>query len=123
KIYVSEVNARFHILEPGAKKCKRLDVEFFAGAGGVDVELNGTPAVANGRVYFCTADETLCIGTKDGLSAPSAPEKVQSVTPGKIAHLQIVPAEVALHTGQSVQFKARAFDKDGNFIKEVNADW
>ena len=72
KIYVGEVSARFHILElqPGKKKCKSLDEEFFPGAGGVDVELNGTPAVANGRVYFSTAEETLCIGTK-GAPLPS----------------------------------------------------
>jgi outer membrane protein assembly factor BamB len=123
KIYVGEVNARFHILEPGAKKCKRLDQEFFPGAGGVDVEINGTPAVANGRVYFSTAEETICIGLKDGVSSPNpTPEKV-SVTPGKITHLQILPAEIALHSGGSANFKALAFDANGNFVKEVKAEW
>jgi outer membrane protein assembly factor BamB len=123
KIYVGEVSARFHILEPGKKKCKELDEEFFPGVGGVDIELNGTPAVANGRVYFSTAEETLCIGTKAGAAVNFPSDLTPRVTPGKIAHLQIVPAEVALHTGQSVTFKARAFDANGNFIKEVMPTW
>ena len=75
KIYVGEVSARFHILQPGPKKCKRLDEEFFPGVGGVDIELNGSPAVANGRVYFTTSEETICIGLKDGIGgmAPLQP--------------------------------------------------
>ena len=123
KIYVGEVSARFYILEPGAKKCKRLDEEFFPGPGGVDVELNGTPAIANGRVYFSTSEETYCIGLKDGVSAkvPAAP--MVKKAPGKIAHLQIVPAEISLHPGASAAFTVRGFDADGNFVKEVKADW
>ena len=123
KIYVSEVAARFHILEPGPKKCKFLDSEFFAGAGGVVVELNGTPAVANGCVYFSTAEETLCIGTGKGIAAPPPVTKVAAKAPGKITHLQIVPAEIALHSGGSTEFKALGYDTDGNFVKLVKADW
>ncbi len=123
KIFVAEVAARFHILEPGAGKCKRLSVEFFPGAGGVDVELNGTPAIANGRLYFTTADETICVGTKNGVSAPNPVIATPAVKPGKIAHIQILPAEIALHTGGTTTFKARAFDGDGNFIKDVEPEW
>jgi outer membrane protein assembly factor BamB len=123
KIYLGEVNAQFHILEPGPKKCKRLDSEFFAGLGGVPVELNGTPAVANGRIYFSTSEETICIGTKNGVSAPNPPEEAVKVTPGKITQVQVIPADVTLHTGGSTTFKARGFDADGNFIKEVEGEW
>ena len=123
KIYVGEVASQFHILEPGPKKCKRLELELYYGAGGVNVELNGTPAVANGRVYFETSEEIICIGTKAGISAPNPPEPPQNAKPGKIAHLQIVPAEVTLHSGVSTTFTAKAFDADGNFIKEVKPDW
>lgn len=123
KIFTGEVSARFHILEPGPKKCKRLDMKVFLGADGVDVELNGTPAVANGCVFFSTSEETLCIGLNDRKSAAEPKEQDIPVKAGKIAHLQIVPADVALHSGESAMFKARAFDADGNFIKEVKADW
>jgi outer membrane protein assembly factor BamB len=124
KIYVGEVGSHFHILQPGAKKCKSLDDHFFASPDGVsDVEINGSPAVANDRVYVPTSDEILCIGTKNANPSTNPGAVVTEVKPGKIAHLQIVPAEVALHSGQSVTFKARTFDADGNFIKEVKAEW
>ncbi len=123
KIYLGEVAAQFYILQPGPKKCKLLDSEFFPGVGGVNIELNGTPAVANGRVYFTTSEEIVCIGTKDGISAPNPVVNIPKAAPGKIAHLQILPAEIALHSGGSTTFKALAFDADGNFIKEVKPDW
>src|SRR5205085_12377754 len=58
KIYVGEVNSIFHILKPGPKKCEELHQHFFPSPDGFsDVEINGSPAVANGRVYFSTSDE------------------------------------------------------------------
>jgi outer membrane protein assembly factor BamB len=123
KLYLGEVNAQFHILEPGPKKCKRLDGHFFAGTGGVPVELNGTPAVANGRIYFSTSEETICIGTKEGVSAPNPQETAVAVSPGKIVHVQVLPADVTLYSGSSTTFKARGFDADGNFVKEVEGEW
>ena len=123
KIYVGEVAARFHILEPGAKKCKRLSEEFFPGEGGVDVELNSSPAVADGKVFFSTSEQVLCIGTKDGISVKDPVLPAVAATPGKIAFLQILPGEAALYSGDSLGFKARAFDAKGNFIKEVNPEW
>ena len=125
KIYVGDVGSKFVILEPGKKKCKKLDEEFFAAPKGAvaDVELNGTPAIANGRVYFTTSDEVICIGTKDGKSEPVKMPESAVKAPGKITHLQIVPGEVTLHPGQSATFKARGFDADGNFVKEVKAEW
>ena len=90
--------------------------------GGVDIELNGTPAVAAGRVYFSTSEETICIGTPQAAGVAVAPVECQAKASDKIAHLQIVPAEVALFSGGSVTFKAR-LDANGNFIKEVKADW
>jgi outer membrane protein assembly factor BamB len=125
KIYLGEVAAEFHILQlqPGNKKAKIVDSEFFPGAGGVNIELNGTPAVANGRVFFTTSEEIICIGTKAGLAVQTEVKLPPNPKLGKIAHLQVVPAEIALHPGQNVTFKVRGFDADGNFIKEVKAEW
>lgn len=123
KIYAGEVSARFHILEPGVKKCKRLDEEFFPGVGGVDIEVNSSPAIANGRVYFSTSEETLCIGTKDGISAKPESVPKPMIKPGKITHLQVIPADVDLHSGGTASFKVLGFDTDGNFVKEVKATW
>jgi outer membrane protein assembly factor BamB len=124
KIYVGEVDSHVHILEPGPKKCKSLDSMFFPAVNGVaNVEVNGSPAIADGRVYFATSDEVICIGRKDAIATPVSQPPVEKVVPGKITHLQIVPGEVAIHSGDSVTFKARAFDGDGNFVKEVKPDW
>src|ERR1019366_8829718 len=124
KIYIAEVNSFFHILKPGLKKCELLYKQYFAAHDGVsDVEINGSPAIANGRIYFSTSDEILCIGLKNVKNIGLATELPPRPKLGKIAHLQIVPAEIALHSGQSATFSARAFDSDGNFIKEVKAEW
>jgi outer membrane protein assembly factor BamB len=126
KIYVAEVSAKFYILKPGPKKCDELHVQFFRSPDGTSVvELNGSPAAANGRVYFTTRDEIYCIGKKDHKTPadkvpPQPPETADKVA--KPTHLQIVPADVVLTPGQTVQFKVRAFDAHGHFLNEVKAD-
>jgi hypothetical protein len=130
KVYVGEVQSKFHILKPGADKCERLHAHFFQSPPGVtaDIELNGGPAVANNRVYFSTSEGTYCIGK------PQRPSPVQVDTiavpggagepkVGGITHLQVIPADVTLLPGASQQFKVRAFDDKGRFVKEVKAEW
>jgi outer membrane protein assembly factor BamB len=125
KIYIGEVNSRFHILRPGDKECESLHTQLFVPReGNADVELNGSPAVANGRVYLTTSDEIFCIGRKDAKPAPEPEIAGPAPSPGKgPAHLQVIPADVVLHSGESATFKARAFDENGDFLKEVTAEW
>jgi outer membrane protein assembly factor BamB len=127
KIYVGEVNSIFHILKPGPKKCEELHQHFFPSADGVsDVEINGSPAVANGRVYFSTSEATYCIGKKDhkSIAVPSSNLPPPVVKAGPIAHLQVLPADVAIHPGETVKFRVRGFDADGNLVGEVkNEEW
>lgn len=123
KIYVGEVSARFHILKPEEKKCKKLDMEFFPGAGGVDVEVNGTPAVANGRVYFSTSEEIICIGTKEGAPGKAPILGPPGGKPGNVRHIQVIPADVTLYAGQSASFKALGFDVNGDFVSEMKVEW
>src|SRR5262249_35550566 len=54
KIYITEVDSRFHILKPGDKGCEELANVFFRSRGVVPVELNDSPAIAGGRIYFMT---------------------------------------------------------------------
>jgi outer membrane protein assembly factor BamB len=128
KIYVCPVNGQFCILKPGDKSCETLYTQDFPSPDNViDVELNGSPAVADGRIYFSTSLETYCIGKKSrGAAAASIPPKPTEKQPGaeaKVAHLQIVPGDVVLDPGQSVSFKARAFDAHGHFLREVKTEW
>jgi outer membrane protein assembly factor BamB len=129
KIYVSEVNAHFFILKPGMKECEELHKQTFRHPDKVSsVEVNGSPAVVDGRIYFCNSFATYCIGKKDHKAEPSKlPELPREAAPdkdAKITHLQLLPAEVELSPGQSITFKARGFDSDGRFVKEMKVkDW
>ena len=128
KIYIPEVNSKFHILKVDTKGCEPLYAQFFRKtAGGSDVEINGSPSIANGRVYFMTSNELLAIGKPDHKAKPdSIPTPPAETPPGKDdkpAHLQIVPADVVLYPGDSVELKARSFNKNGQLIGEAKVDW
>jgi outer membrane protein assembly factor BamB len=126
KIYVAEVNSRFHILQPTPSGCKSLHSQFFPGSGGAFVEVNGSPAVADGRIYFGTRDEFFCIGKKNHKAkADPIPAQQQESPPdpkAAAAHLQVYPADVVLHPGESVTFKLRAYDAQGRFLREIPAE-
>jgi outer membrane protein assembly factor BamB len=125
KIYITEVDSRFHVLKPGDKECEELSKAFFRPVGGTPVELNGSPAIANGRIYFLTSTDLYCIGSKDqvvkeGKVPPQPPEAPRGTKP---AWLQVVPADVAVNPGATVEFKAVAFDEKGQSLGEVEAEW
>jgi len=126
KIYVAEVDSKFHILKPSKEGCERLSSQFFRRTpSGADVSINGSPAVANGRVYFMTSSELLCIGKKDHTAkADPIPQPPAEATGGdKLAHLQIISADVVLHPGESVPLKALAFNDKGRLIGDVKVEW
>jgi hypothetical protein len=127
------VFARFHAFKPEERRCRELlNLYFPSRSGQGQVETNGTPAIANGRIYFPTSQELYCIGKKTGktlqdrdASMPAVP----LVPPGALtndqppAHVQVVPADVTLSAGGSAEFHVRLFDANGNFIKESAAEW
>jgi outer membrane protein assembly factor BamB len=123
-IYIGEVNSTFHILKPGPKKCEALHEHYFPSPDGfTDIEINGSPAIAGGRVYFATSDEMICIGKKGARGEPWTNVEESRKPGAKAAHLQIFPADVELHPGKSQMFKARTYDDHGHFLKEVSAEW
>ena len=124
KILVAEVNSRFYILKPAKRRCAVLHEQFFPGEGGTDVEINGSPAVANGRIYLATSDDFYCIGKKGAKAAPEPAPKDDEGKPAadaKATHLQLFPADVELQPGDSVTFQVRAVDAKGRFLREVQA--
>jgi outer membrane protein assembly factor BamB len=118
KIYVTDKNAKFHILEPGAMKCKRLDEHFFAGKDGTDVESYGNAAIAEGRVYFATRDEIYCIATKDGKSMPASIGKAE-LKKGKPAQLALYPCDIRTTPKMQVPLKLKVYDEYGNFLEDL----
>src|SRR5262249_41658170 len=64
KLYVAAVNAHFLILKDEGRRCRVLHDQFFPSKPGEgSIEVNGSPAVAEGKVIFGTRDELLCIAT------------------------------------------------------------
>ena len=108
KIYVGEVNGQFHILQPGENECKTLSTIQIERESGHHAEIYGSPAIAYGRVYFTTEEGLYCLGVQ-GSSAP--------------ASIRVVPAEILIQPGNSVQFSVRAFDNKGALIGEKAAEW
>lgn len=126
KIYIPELDSRFHILKADDKGCKDLASVFFRSKGEQPVELTGSVAIADGRVYFLTSEELLCIGKKPDEKKGDASNlalKEEHSEQKKPAHLQVVPADVTLTPGQSVNFKALTFDEKGELIGETKAEW
>src|SRR5262249_26054411 len=127
KIYVSEVDSKFHILKPSREGCIRLHQWLFrtGGKGVGAIELHGAPAIVNGRVYFTTTRQLVCIG-KPGHKTPA--DKIldgvkEPMEVGKATHLQVVPADVELRPGESAEFKVIAYDDAGRRVGEVKVDW
>jgi outer membrane protein assembly factor BamB len=119
------VDSQFHILKPSKEDCKALSAVRFRGKGGVKTELHGTPAICDGRIYFTTTNQLVCIGNKDAgavkVTIPPGPKEAEAK--GEATHIQVVPADVTLNPGEKIELKAIAYDANGRKIGEVEADW
>jgi outer membrane protein assembly factor BamB len=126
KIYIAEVDRQFHILKDnGRKEPTPLHKYRFRGKGVVPVELHGSPAVVSGRVYFTTTEQLVCIGKKapKGSSPGRTPLAPARSGESKVAHIQVVPADVSLKPGEKVKLRAIAYDRQGNRIGETKVTW
>jgi outer membrane protein assembly factor BamB len=127
KIYVTEVNARFVILGLNDGGCETLDEEEFKDPRYPNIDMFGSPAISNGRVYFTTMHGVYCIGAKQPRVTPTAAPlgpPAKAPADAKAAALAIYPADVALDPGAKKSFVVRAFDDAGRFIREVpDAEW
>lgn len=107
-IYVGEVNGVFHILKDAGETCEELAKQEFPKHGDALDELQGTPALADGRVYFQTRYATYCLGRAQGQPNPVAsmipkgpPESMPA--PNATSCL-LIPAERTLAPGEDIQF-------------------
>jgi outer membrane protein assembly factor BamB len=129
KLYATEVNGRFHIIEPGKDAARQLDVDELTVADGRYAEIYGSPAVAYGRIYFTTEGGLYCVGRKDRSvpddakrkKTPKSKDKIKAK--GEPAWIQVVPAEVLLRPGDDAQFEVRAFDGAGRPLGLRKASW
>ncbi|HZU35951.1 MAG TPA: PQQ-binding-like beta-propeller repeat protein [Gemmataceae bacterium] len=127
KLYIAAVNGHFLIFElnPNGKPPKKTgDVFFPSPGGGTEVEVNGSPAVANGKVYFMTSEALYCIGKKSPDATPLPLPAQASETPvgqdTQVAHIQIVPADVLLNPGQTARFHVQTYNSRGQRVGSLD---
>ncbi|MDX1979658.1 MAG: PQQ-binding-like beta-propeller repeat protein [Bryobacteraceae bacterium] len=122
KLYVGTENGKFLILRPHSDKCEVVDEDQLPGS---QEQVIASAAVSRGRVYVVSTDAIYAIGKKrtPGGPDPYKPEPAPPADANAISHVQIVPAEVIVKPGETVQFKARLFDQMGRFYKEDTVEW
>src|SRR5262249_49121709 len=107
--------------------CERLSQVRLRARGFAPVELHGAPAVVNGRVYFTTTTQLICIGKKGHKAPPDKiPEPVKEAPTAageKPAFLQVVPADWALGPGETVNSTAFAYDRHGRRLGKAEVKW
>jgi outer membrane protein assembly factor BamB len=128
KIYATEVNGLFHIIQPEDKGSKILDTEKITFPDGRYAEIYASPAIAYNRIYFTSEEGLYCLGDKSREyemtpSEISPGDYKQTIEGAEPAHIQIVPAEVVGTSEEEIQFRARAFDQKGNLIGEIDVEW
>ncbi len=127
KLLVSDVDGQFHILKlRGDQPPETLDVERFFNPDGSAVSINGSPAVANGRIYLLTRNRLYCIGAegwrKRDFPGPASPEAEADSFKAPAHRIIVEPGEVVLAPGVSKAFVARAVDTQGR-MGPAQAEW
>ncbi|HSR52634.1 MAG TPA: PQQ-binding-like beta-propeller repeat protein [Acidobacteriota bacterium] len=129
KIYATEVNGNFVIVQPGEEGAVTLDLEQLnVESGERYAEIYGSPAIAYGRIYFTTEAGIYCLGDEnapfeaEGSGMEALPDPVG---PAEISidAVRIAPAEVRVMRGDSHQFRAMAFDQQGFPLGARQAQW
>ncbi|MEZ6045163.1 MAG: PQQ-binding-like beta-propeller repeat protein [Planctomycetaceae bacterium] len=122
KIYVMEVNGNVLILKPSREKCEVLSHVRLGSANGQGMdEIYASPAISNGKVVLVTRDRTICIGKADyEPQSDPIPELAEETPPGEeVAHIKLIPYEVALTQGGTIDYEVHAFDANGRFLKKI----
>jgi outer membrane protein assembly factor BamB len=136
KLYVGTESGKFYILKPSATGCEVLSENELTNVVPVDGQPGKTQqvpapvlssvAVSNGRIYFATDTTLYAIGKRqvDRSTAPPVPALMNAPLNATPAFVQIVPTELLIKPGDTLNFRVRLFDERGNFIREEkSAQW
>ena len=119
KIYTAEANGRIYVLEPDGDDVKFLCKERL----GRGEECHGSPAIADGRIFWPSTGAMYCIGTggeAKQTGESNLPEIPLTASEGEPTQLQIVPAEKLITAGESVGYRVRLFNDKGQFLREAD---
>ncbi len=126
KIYLTEVNGRVVIVEPGETEGKILDSELIKTPDDRDAEIFGSVAIAYGRIYFTTEEGIYCLGDKNRpfeISASAVPKLPAEGEAGPAAQLLAIPGDVTLEPGKPARFRVEAFDAKGRAAAAPPVTW
>ncbi len=125
KLYAGTENGKFYILKPSATGVEILDQDQL-GTEQQPEAIIASVAVAQGRVYLVSDTNLYCIGKKNGARPVDTNRSPSSApaTNGTPAHVQVVPTELLIKPGDTLNFRVRLFDERGQFIREEKAaEW
>jgi outer membrane protein assembly factor BamB len=128
KLYVGTQNGTFFILRPTPAGVEVLDRDELAHGDEI-VDIRASVAIANGVVYLVTSNATYAIG--EHRSDPAATvllEGRSALAPGAsgaVAWVEVVPKEIVMSPGDSVDFEARLFNDKAELIRTErdSAEW
>lgn len=122
KLYVGNENGRFFILRPKADGVEELS-RVQLGTEKDFEEVTASAAIANGVVYVVSHRNMYAFGKWRGAAPASKPSNGPKPGTGRPAWVQVLPTELLLKPGESVQMRVRLFDEKGNFLREEKASW
>jgi outer membrane protein assembly factor BamB len=131
KIYVGTDGGKFFIIRPMADRAEVVSSVLLpesknscCGSEGTPEQILAGAAISRGRIYFVSSDAVYAIGSRQAKAVTGVALDEPAVKgEGAPAHVQIVPAEMVLKAGQTVNLRARLFDDKGRFLREENATW
>lgn len=125
KIWVGEVNGRFHILESGDDGIRALSSNEIKMPDGRYAEIYGSPAVAGNRVFFATENGLFAIGNPKAKFKAAKPAKPAKAKPAKgdPYAIHVVPGESLLAPGEALDLAVRAVDAAGVVMKSPKVSW
>jgi outer membrane protein assembly factor BamB len=122
KLYTGNENGKFFILKANRSGVEVLD-EDLLGTEAQPEHIIAAPAISNGKVFVVNDVAMYAFGKKSEGVKFEPKKAVRQTSSGAPAHVQVTPTEVILKPGESLQFHARLFDANGNFIRESDATW
>ncbi len=121
KIYVCTNNGRWYTLKPTEKGVEVLHRMRISRQSS-----DGSPIIAQGRMYVPMSDTLYCIGTDESIAAAEragaepVPTSISNQQPPRaveIGDVQIVPYDSLLKPGDTQNFTVRVYDTQGNYIR------
>ncbi len=124
KIFVCTNNGRWYTLEPTDDG---VDVLYKMRISGQSSD--GSPIVAQGRLYVPMSDALYCIGNEQSIAAAKAasPPPAAGLESNRLvshapAQVQLVPYDTLVAPGATQDYKVRLYNAQGDYLRNANPD-